>query len=566
MREVFVASDEGTRGLDRARSPQAERRARRFGVNLLHDPQLNKGTAFTERERDELHIRGLLPPRVFTQEEQAGRILANFHRKTSDLEKYIYMIGLQDRNRTQFYRIIMDNIEEMLPIIYTPTVGEACKQFAHIFRRTRGLYVSAEDEGRVVDILRNWPERNVTVIVVTDGERILGLGDLGANGMGIPIGKLSLYTACAGIHPSQCLPVMLDVGTDNEALREDELYLGLNRPRLRGLEYEYIVEEFVAGVEEVFPGALIQFEDFATQNAVYLLEKYRDRACMFNDDIQGTAAVTLAGLHSAARITGCDLQDQTIVFLGAGSAATGIGHLLVSAMGRDGVSGQDALNRIWYLDSKGLVVNSRTDLAEHKRPFAHDGAFHPDLLSAVQALRPTTLIGVSGQSGAFTEPVLRAMAEINERPVVLALSNPTSKAECTAEQAYAWTDGRAVFASGSPFPAVEYNGRTHVPGQGNNAYIFPGVGLGVVASGARRVTNDMFLAAARVLAGFVSEERLAQGAIYPPLTQIRAVSAEIAAAVATAARESDLARHTVPADVLEFVRQHMYDATYESYV
>ncbi len=538
----------------------------RSGVRYLRDPQLNKGTAFTERERDELHIRGLLPPRVFSQEEQARRILANFHRKRTDLDKYIFLMGLQDRNRTLFHRTVIDNIEEMLPIIYTPTVGEACQQFAHIFRRTRGLYVTAADRGRVVEILRNWPEQDVAVIVVTDGERILGLGDLGANGMGIPIGKLSLYTACAGIHPTRCLPITLDVGTENAAIRDDLLYLGLTQPRVRGQEYDDLVEEFVMGVQEVFPDALIQFEDFATGNAVRLLERYRNRVRTFNDDIQGTAAVTVAGLFSAARITGQKLRDQTILFLGAGSAATGIGHLIVSAMEEEGMSHGDALSQVWFVDSKGLVVKSRNDLAEHKQPFAHDGECLPDLLSAVQHVRPTTLIGVSGQPSTFTEPVLRAMAETNERPIVLALSNPTSKSECTAEEAYRWSDGKVVFASGSPFPPVEVGGQMLVPGQGNNVYIFPGLGLGVVASGARFVTESMFLTAARVLAERVSEESLNRGSIYPPLTEIREVSAEIAAAVARLARDEGLATNDVPDDALEFVKGQMYEARYESYV
>lgn len=536
------------------------------GVDLLYDPRWNKGTGFTERERDELHIRGLIPPRMFSQKEQARRILGNFHRKGSDLDKYIFMIGLQDRNQTLFYRIVIDNIEEMLPIIYTPTVGEACQNFAHIFRRPKGLYVTAQDRGRVADLLRNWPERDVAVIVVSDGERILGLGDLGASGMGIPNGKLSLYTACAGIHPWRCLPVLLDVGTDNEAIRNDPLYLGINQPRLRGQEYDDLVEEFMVGVREVFPGALIQFEDFATRNAVRLLERYRNRVCTFNDDIQGTAAVTLAGLFSAARITQQGLLDQTIVFLGAGSAATGIGHLIVSAMQRQGLSREEALVRVWFVDSKGLVVKSRDDLAEHKRPFAHECEFLPDLLSVVRELHPTTLIGVSGQPGTFTEPVMKAMVDANERPVILALSNPTSRAECTAEQAYRWTGGRAVFASGSPFGPVEVDGKTYVPGQGNNAYIFPGLGLGVVASGARFVTDDMFLTAARVLAQLVTDESLAQGSIYPPLTQIREVSAEIAAAVARLAQEQGLATREVPRDALAFVKAQMYEAVYESYV
>jgi malate dehydrogenase (oxaloacetate-decarboxylating)(NADP+) len=417
----------------------------------------------------------------------------------------------------------------------------------------------------VADLLRNWPDPDVRVIVVTDGERILGLGDLGANGMGIPIGKLVLYSACAGIPPNHCLPVMLDVGTDNQTLRDDPLYLGLGQPRVRGQQYDDLVEEFVLAVQDVFPKALIQFEDFATANAVRLLEEYRGRACMFNDDIQGTAAVTVAGLLSAARLTGRPLKDQTIVFLGAGSAATGIGHLIVSAMKQDVVAEADALARIWFVDSKGLVVKARNDLASHKLPFAHAHDPLPNLSAAVKAIRPTTLIGVSGQAGTFTEPILREMASINDRPLIFALSNPTSKAECTAEQAYTWTDGRAVFACGSPFDPVVYDGKTLVPGQGNNAYVFPGVGLGVLASAARHVTDEMFLAAARVLADLVEPESLAQGSIYPPLTSIRAVSAAIGAEVALVAQRQGLAAHEVPEDALSFVKGLMYDARYEEY-
>ena len=536
------------------------------GMSLLRDPRLNKGTAFTDAERDALGIRGLLPPRVFTQVEQQHRVLNNYSRKLSNLDKYIFLIGLQDRNETAFYRTIIDNIEEMLPIIYTPTVGEACLEFAHIFRRPRGLFISAADRGRIQSVLANWPNRDVNVIVVTDGERILGLGDLGANGMGIPVGKLSLYTACAGIRPSGCLPIMLDVGTENAALRSDPLYFGLDQPRLRGPEYEDLVEEFVVAVTEEFPGALIQFEDFATGNAVRLLEKYRDRVCTFNDDMQGTAAVTLAGLLSAARITGRQLREQRIVFLGAGSAAVGIADLIVSALVQDGLDEASARACCWFVDSRGLVVASRTDLAAHKRPYAHDHEFLQDLDTIVERLRPTTLVGVSGQSGAFTEPVLRTLAQLNDRPVVFALSNPTSKSECTAEQAYRWTGGRAVFASGSPFGPVDLEGSTYVPGQGNNVYIFPGLGLGVVVSGARRVTDEMFMAAAMVLADEVTAASLEQGSVYPPLTRIRDVSALIAAAVARVAKDQKLTTRNVPDDALTLVRSQMYEPIYDSYV
>ncbi|HEX9729309.1 MAG TPA: NAD-dependent malic enzyme [Gemmatimonadales bacterium] len=536
------------------------------GVDLLRDPHLNKGTAFTEEERDALGLRGLLPPRVFTQDQQISRILENYHRKTSDIEKYIYLVSLQDRNEALFYRVLIDHVAEMMPIIYTPTVGQACQLYGHIYRRPNGMYITANDRGRVARVLRNWQAESVSIIVVTDGERILGLGDLGASGMGIPIGKLSLYSALAGIHPDRCLPVTLDVGTENTQLLDDPLYTGLTQRRLRGAEYAELVEEFVAAVQEFFPGALIQFEDFATQNALGLLERYRNRVLCFNDDIQGTAAVTLAGVVGALRITATELRDQRILFYGAGSAATGIANLFVSAMMHDGVPEAEARARCWFVDSKGLVVASRSDLAAHKQPYAHDHAFIQPLEEVVQGLRPTVLIGVSGQAQTFTEPVVRAMAASNDRPIIFALSNPTANSECTAQQAYAWTDGRVVFASGSPFGAVDLAGRRFVPGQGNNAYIFPGVGLGVIASGATRVTDEMFYAAARSLSKQVSQEMLDQGSVYPPLEGIRQVSAAIATAVAEEAYASGVADGPPPADLLDYVRGLMYQPAYESYL
>jgi malate dehydrogenase (oxaloacetate-decarboxylating)(NADP+) len=536
------------------------------GMALLQDPLLNKGTAFTGAERDALGIRGLLPPRVFTLDEQVRRVMGNYRRKTSALEQYVFLISLQDRNETLFYRTVLEHIDEMMPIIYTPTVGEACRHFGHIFRRARGLYITAADRGHIRDLLRHWPRPDVAVIVVTDGGRILGLGDLGAFGMGIPIGKLSLYTACAGIDPARTLPIMLDVGTDNAELLSDPLYTGLVQPRLRGPEYEALVDEFVAAVQEVFPHALLQFEDFQTANAIRLLARFRDQACAFNDDIQGTAAVTLAGLISAGRLTGRRLSEQTILFYGAGSAATGIADLIVSAQVREGARPADARRRIWFMDSRGLVVESRTDLEAHKRPYAHAHEPAATLADAVASIRPAVLIGVSGQPQTFTEPLLRTMARHHERPVVLALSNPTAKSECTAEQAYRWTDGRALFASGSPFPPVELDGRRFVPGQGNNAYIFPGVGLGVTVAGARHVTDDMFYAAARALAHEVSREDLALGTLFPPLATIRAVSAVIATAVAETAYEAGLARSERPRDLAAHVRAQMWDPVYRSYL
>lgn len=537
----------------------------RSGIDVLHDPALNKSTAFTEEEREALNLRGLLPPRVATMETQITRVLGNLRRKTSDLEKYIFLIALQDRNERLFYRTVAEHIDEMLPIIYTPTVGEASQEFAHIFRRPRGLYITTKDRGRVSGILRNWPHRDVRVIVVTDGERILGLGDLGANGMGISVGKLSLYVACGGIHPSATLPVTLDVGTDNEKLLDDPLYLGLPQRRVRGQEYDDLVEEFVTAVQEVFPRALIQFEDFITANACRLLRKYRDRALTFNDDIQGTAAVVLAGLSAATRITGRGLTDQTILFLGAGSANTGIADLVVPAMTLEGLSVEEARARMWFVNTGGLVVKSREDLEEYVRPYAQDHELL-DFAAAVSAIKPTALIGATGHPDTFTRPIIEAMAEMNERPIIFALSNPTSKSEVTAEHAYRWTGGRAVFASGSPFDPVDLDGKTYAPGQSNNAYIFPGVGLGVVASEATRVTEEMFLAAARALAESVSEESLARGTIYPPLDQIREVSVAIAVAVARVAYEGGLTRSPLPDDLEAHIRSHVYPLEYESIV
>jgi malate dehydrogenase (oxaloacetate-decarboxylating)(NADP+) len=536
------------------------------GLALLQNPALNKGTAFTEVERDTFCLRGLLPPRVFTQEEQLARVLENFRRKPTPLEKYIDLANLHDRNEALFFRLLIDYPDEMLPIVYTPTVGLACQQYGHIFQRPRGIFVSARDRGRVRQVLANWPRRDVAIIVVTDGERILGLGDLGANGMGIPVGKLALYSACAGVHPNSCLPVMLDVGTNNPELRGDSLYLGLQEPRLTGAEYDALVDEFVSAACELFPNVVIQFEDFANHHAFRLLEKYRDRISTFNDDIQGTASVTLAGIISALRVTGGRLGEQTILFQGAGEAATGIANLTVSAMVAQGLAPEAARRRCWLFDSRGLVTAARSDLAEHKRPFAHEHAPVTDLIGAVRALRPSAIIGVAAVGGAFTDEVLAEMGRINERPIVFALSNPTSKSECTAQAAYTATRGRALFACGSPFDPVSYAGKTLVPRQGNNSYIFPGVGLGAIVARTSRITDEMFMAAARTLAGLVDAADLAQGSLYPALSRAREVSAHIATAVAAIAFEKQLARVPEPPDLAKLVRSQMYEPQYANYV
>jgi malate dehydrogenase (oxaloacetate-decarboxylating)(NADP+) len=536
------------------------------GVDWLHNPVFNKGTAFTEAERDALGLRGLLPPHVQTMDQQARRVMDNFRTKSSDLERYIQIVGLQDRNETLFYRVVMDNLEEMMPIIYTPTVGRACQEFGHIFRRSRGFYISSQDAGQVETILHNWPTRDVKVIVMTDGERILGLGDLGASGMGIPIGKLSLYTACAGIHPTQCLPITIDVGTDNETLLADPLYTGLRQKRIRGEAYDALIEEFMVAAEKLFPGVLIQFEDFGNRNAFRLLEKYRNRACTFNDDIQGTGSVALAGILSALRITGKKLADQRVLFLGAGEAGIGIAENIVACLVVEGLPLAEARKRCWFVDSKGLIVKGRDALSEHKLHYAHDHAPSADLLSAVKSLKPTMLVGASGQPKTFTEEIIKVMAAANERPVIFALSNPTSKAECTADEAYRWTDGRVVFASGSPFAPVTLNGKTHVPGQGNNAYIFPGVGLGVVCTGARRVTDAMFIKAARMLASLIRESELAEGRVYPALSRIHEVSHAIAVAVAEEVYAEKLNTQPRPADLPGYIRSQMFQPVYPDYI
>lgn len=535
------------------------------GVKILHDPIRNKGTAFTEAERDELCLRGLLPPRVHSMAEQELRVLGNVRAKPTDLERYLYLIALQDRNENLFYRVVMNHLDEMMPIIYTPTVGLACQEFQHIYRKPRGFYVSLNDKGKIKEILQNWPHTNARIIVVTDGERILGLGDQGADGMGIPIGKLSLYTACAGIPPTECMPVMFDVGTNNEELLDDPLYNGIERHRLRGAEYDELFDEFIQAAKEVFPGILIQIEDFGNQNAFRLLEKYRHNTCLFDDDIQGTGAVAVAGIIASMRITGGALKDQKLLFLGAGEAGIGIADVFVAALKEEGLSEEEARQHCWFVDSRGLLCKGRDNIAEHKAPYAHEHEYIDNLLDAVKALKPTALLGLSGQPQTFTKEIVEAMSDINERPVIFALSNPTSMAECTAEQAYTWSGGRAVFASGSPFNPVKLGNQTFVPGQGNNAYIFPGVGLGIIVSQSRVVTDEMFLAAALSLAEQVKESDLERGRVYPPLADIRLVSAKIAAEVAKMAYDNGFTDRERPEDILADVKDYMYRPVYPHY-
>lgn len=535
-------------------------------LDLLHDANIYKGTAYTQIERDKLGLNGLLPPHVATMDEQVERVMTGLRSKCNDLDKHILLISLQERNRTLFYRVVMDHMEEIMPLIYTPTVGQACEEYAHIFRRPQGLYINIHQKGRIDDILANWSEDDIRVIVVTDGERILGLGDLGANGMGIPVGKLSLYTACAGVAPHQTLPILLDVGTNNATYLNDPLYLGLKQKRVRGEDYDAFIDEFVMAIQQRFPHALLQFEDFGNQNAFRLLKKYQHKLPTFNDDIQGTAAVTLAGLYSALHITEQSFTEQRFLFLGAGEAGIGIGELIVSALEAQGLSAAEAKRRCWFFDSKGLVVNQRDNLQVHKQLFAHEGHFITDFETAIDVIQPTAIIGVSGQPQTFTESIIRKMAQINERPLIFALSNPTSKAECTAEQAYHWSDGRAIFASGSPFDDVQINGDVFIPAQANNAYVFPGIGLGVLTSESEIVSNAMFLAAAHTLATLVTDDDLAKGRLFPSLQHIRMISAQIAVAVAETASSEGIAKRPLPRNLLADIESHMYQPVYKSYI
>ncbi len=541
------------------------------GESLLHDPFTNKSTAFTAAERADLGLDGLIPPAISTMDQQLARTYENYLVKETPLERYIYLASLQDRNETLFFRLLHDHIDQMLPVVYTPVVGEACQQYSHIYRHPRGLYIAYEQRHQIDAILANHP-RSPAVIVVTDGERILGLGDQGVGGMGIPTGKLSLYTACAGIPPYLTLPIMLDVGTDNEDRLNDALYLGQRHRRIRGEEYQDFIDRFVDAVKRVYPDTVLQWEDFLKANALAQLARFRDRLCTFNDDIQGTAAVVAAGIYAALRLTGQAMRDQRLVLGGAGASAQGIADLFVSALRDGGLSYEEARQRVCTVDSRGLVTKARTDMEAFKATYARpvedvatytcrDRA-HITLEETIRNFKPTILVGTSGAAGLFTEAVVGAMAAVNERPVVFPLSNPTSKSECTAEQAVRWSDGRAIVATGSPFDPVVYRGERHRIGQGNNAFVFPGIGLGLWVGGVRRVTDAMFLDAAQALAHMVSQEDLNRGAVYPELTRIRDCSHAVACAVIRRAVTEGHASPGMLAGLEETVRRAMWFPEY----
>ncbi|XP_059698528.1 NADP-dependent malic enzyme [Haemorhous mexicanus] len=539
------------------------------GYEVLRDPHLNKGMAFTLEERQQLNIHGLLPPCFLGQDAQVYTILKNFERLTCDLDRYMLLMSLQDRNEKLFYKVLASDIEKFMPIVYTPTVGLACQQYGLAFRRPRGLFISIHDRGHIATMLKSWPESVIKAIVVTDGERILGLGDLGCYGMGIPVGKLALYTACGGVKPHECLPVMLDVGTDNESLLKDPLYIGLRHKRIRGQAYDDLLDEFMEAVTARYGmNCLIQFEDFANANAFRLLHKYRNKYCTFNDDIQGTASVAVAGLLAALRITKNKLSDHTVLFQGAGEAALGIANLIVMAMEKEGLSKDAATKRIWLVDSKGLVVKGRASLTHEKQRFAHEHHEMKNLEDIVKDIKPSVLIGVAAIGGAFTTQILKDMAALNKHPIIFALSNPTSKAECTAEQCYKYTEGRGIFASGSPFdPVTLPSGQTLYPGQGNNSYVFPGVALGVISCGMRHIDEDVFLTTAEVIAQQVTEENLQEGRLYPPLVTIQDVSLKIAVRIAEEAyRNNTASTYPQPKDLEAFIRSQVYSTDYNSFV
>ena len=537
---------------------------RRHGMDLLQDPLLNKSTAFTEAEKQALGIVGLVPDVSETQDVQLSRVMMQLGHKHSDIDRYIYLVNLLDHDEKLFYRTVMSDPARFLPIVYDPTIGEACLKFGHIYRQQRGMYLSMTRKGKVKEVLKNWPQKDVRFICVTDGGRILGLGDLGANGAGIPIGKLQLYTACAGVPPQYLLPMYLDAGTNNEQYLHDPLYLGMRKTRPPTGELYSFVDEFVEAVQEVFPKCCIHFEDWTGVDAVHLLQRYRDKFCVYNDDVQGTAGITLAGMINATRLKGTRLRDEKYLFLGAGSAGIGLADLLCSALVAQGMTPEDAQSRVYMFDVNGLLESSRTDLVDFQKPYAHRHAPTRDFVAAIESIRPTTIIGVSTIGGAFTQKVVESMSRINDRPVILALSNPTEHAECTAEQAYTWSKGNAIYAAGVQFAPVHYNGQTVLPGQANNFYIFPAVGMAIFATQAKRVTDAMFIEAGQAVADQVSPELLKQGLLYPLQANILETEIQTAARVAKLVFDSGLARVERPTDMVSFIRRHVYKPEYTS--
>jgi len=536
------------------------------GYALLHNARYNKGSAFTEAERDALGLSGLLPDMVQDLQVQIARIHTQLDAIPDDLQKYLFLSDLQSRNQTLYYAVLMSDPAHFMPLVYTPTVGEACQKFDHFFRGTRGLYIPISAKGRIKQLMQNWPEKDVRFIVVTDGERILGLGDLGVGGMGIPIGKLALYTACAGVPPDLTLPITLDVGTNNASLQEDPLYLGLRSERVRGAEYMAFIDEFVAAVQALYPKCCVQWEDFANFNAYGILDRYRDQICTYNDDIQGTAAVALAGLYGGIRIKGEKLSQQTVLFLGGGAAATGIAELISEAMALEGLTIEQARARNWLYDVNGLITRARTDLTDFQKPFSHDHPAVASFVAAIESIKPTVIVGVSTVPKLFNQAVIEAMSRINTRPIIFPYSNPTSRSECTAQEAYTWSNGQAIFASGSPFDPVTLGGKTYIPGQGNNVYIFPAMGLAVLATEASRVTQEMFICTAQAVAEQVTQAQLDSGLIYPPQSHILEASLHAATRVAQLIFDRGLARVPRPADVEKHVRSYAYNPVYPNYV
>src|ERR1700686_1021988 len=533
------------------------------GIELLHDPSLNKSTAFTETEKQAFGLVGLIPDVTESLELQLQRVMMQLTKNDTDLDRYIYLMNLLDHDETLFYATVMSDPARFLPIVYDPTIGEACLKFGHIYRQPRGMYLSMTRRGRVKEILKNWPQNDVRFICVTDGGRILGLGDLGANGAGIPIGKLQLYTACAGVPPQYLLPMYLDAGTNNEQYLRDPLYLGMRKTRPATADLYSFVDEFVEAVQEVFPKCCIHFEDWTGADAVHLLKRYRDKYCVYNDDVQGTAGIILAGMINAAKIKGTKLSDEKYLFLGAGSAGIGLADLICSAMVQEGLPLKEAQSRVYMFDINGLLEASRKDLVDFQKPYAHQHAPTRDFVAAIESIKPSTIIGVSTIGGAFNQKVVESMSRLNERPVVLALSNPTEHAECTPEQAYTWSKGKAIYAAGVQFEPVRYDGQTFLPGQANNFYIFPAVGMAIFATQAKRVTDEMFIEAGQAVADQGPSDLLKQGLLYPLQSNILETEIQTAARVAKLIFDAGLARVKRPADMVAFIREHIYKPEYK---